>query len=176
MLNSDLPLVYWDACVPLSYINGEVDRLSQIEALLAESGKTLQLVTSILSITEVAAAKIEQDGKVLDADIEAKINSLWEVESPIEVVEFYELIAEDAKKLMRQGIPKGWKLKPPDAIHLATADRLKVSAFHTYDPALEKYSQLTQTKFPIGPPVAEQPVLVLGIDPDPQQISPAEGI
>ena len=162
MLNSDLPLVYWDANVPLAYINGEKDRLPHIQGLLLESGTKIQLVTSILSVAEVAWAKIEQDGKLLDLDTESKINKLWEVGSPIEVVEFYELIAEDAKRLIRTGIPRGWSLKPPDAIHLATADRLKVSEFHTYDDQkLEKFSELTRTKFPIKQPVAGQAVLLL---------------
>lgn len=125
MLNSDLPLVYWDANVPLAYINGEPERTPHIQGLLLESGKKIQIVTSILSIVEVAAAKVEQDGKELDPVTEERIISLWQDGSPIEIVEFYELIAEDAKALMRAGIPRGWSLKPPDAIHLATADRLR---------------------------------------------------
>jgi len=161
MLNSDLPLVYWDACVPLAYINGEANRLPHIQGLLQDSGKNIQIVTSILSITEVAFAKVEQDGKSPDADTEAKINKLWEIGSPIETVEFYELIAEDAKKLMRAGLPHGFSLKPADAIHLATADRLQVTEFHTYDDVkLSNFSQFTKTKFPIIQPTARQAVIL----------------
>jgi len=117
-------------------------------------------VTSMLSIVEVAWGKLEQDGKLLDPTTEQTINKLWDMGSPIEVVEFYELIAEDAKTLMRAGIPHGWSLKPADAIHIATADRLAVSEFHTYDDAkLAKYSPFTKTKFPIVQPAAKQPVL-----------------
>ena len=159
MLNSDLPLVYWDACVPLEYINkSDVARVSNIEGLMRDT--SIQLVTSILSIVEVAKAKFEQDGRVLDPAIEAEINKLWDVDSPIELVEFYELIADDAKSLMRAAVPLGYSLKPADAIHLATADRLKVSEFHTYD-NLGKYQALTKTKFPIGEPKTRQPVLVI---------------
>lgn len=43
---------------------------------------------------------------------------------------------------MREAIQKGWSLKPPDAIHLATAKRCGVDEFHTYESALEKYSEI----------------------------------
>jgi len=40
-------------------------------------------------------------------------------------VEFYELIADRARGLMRQAITQGWgSLQPADAIHLATAQQL----------------------------------------------------
>jgi predicted nucleic acid-binding protein len=158
MLSSSVPLVYWDACVFLEYINDvDVARVSHIQGMMLDSN--IQIVTSILSIVEVAKGKIEQDGNAVDAATEAKINKLWEVGSPIEVIEFYELIAEDAKKLMRAAIPHGYSLKAGDAIHLATADRLKVSEFHTYD-NLAKYFQFTNTRFPIVEPVANQAVIV----------------
>lgn len=38
--------------------------------------------------------------------------------------------------------PDGWVLKPPDAIHLATAMRIGVEVFFTYEPKLVKYKQL----------------------------------
>jgi predicted nucleic acid-binding protein len=157
----DLPYYYWDACVPLSYINGITDRLQHIDALMSKSGEDFQLVTSVLSITEVAFATSEKDKKALDPDAEVKISKLWQAGSPIKLVEFYELIALNAKQLMRGAIIKGWSLRPADAIHLATADQLKVKAFHTYDEKLEKFSVLTETKFPIIPPISDEPHLPL---------------
>ncbi|MCU1286783.1 MAG: hypothetical protein JWO13_3133 [Acidobacteriales bacterium] len=164
MLNNDgLKVIYWDACVPLSYINGHVDRLPHIEAMMKQArNKEFHLITSTLSIVEIAWAKIEQDNKALDADSEAAISNLWVAGSPIELVEFYEEIGRKAQLLMRAGIPNGWNLKPADAIHLASADKLKVAAFHTYDPALSKYSELTETKFPIHEPLSDAPYLALG--------------
>ena len=66
---SDLKKVYWDSCVPLSYINGTADRIPHIEGLLQQSGKDLQIITSVFTVTEVAFAKEEQDEKVLDAAV-----------------------------------------------------------------------------------------------------------
>jgi len=159
-MSSDLKTVYWDACVPLSYINGTADRISDIEGLLQQSGKDLQIITSVFTVTEVAFAKVEQDAKVLDSEVEAKISTLWQVGSPIQLVEFYEVIAARARELMRAAIPHGWRLKPGDAIHLATADHMKVAEMHTYDEALHKYQELTYTKFPICQPIAAQANIV----------------
>jgi predicted nucleic acid-binding protein len=46
---------------------------------------------------------------------------------------------------MRDAIKRGWALKPADAIHLATAKRIEVSYFHTYDiDKLAKFAELTK--------------------------------
>lgn len=161
MPSSDLPLYYWDACVPLSYINGIPDRLQHIDAIMVKSGTDFQLITSVLSITEVAFAASEQANAILDASIEAKISKLWEAGSPIKLVEVYELIAIKAQQLMRLALANSWTLKPPDAIHLATADQLNVTEFHTYDQKLDKFSVLTEAKFPIIRPIAAAPRLPL---------------
>lgn len=136
----DLPLVYWDACVFLSYVNGTPDRLQHIDALFEKSGKDFQIVTSMISIVEVAMAKSEQDGKPLGPETDAKINQLWLAEdSPVKLIEFHRMIAERARDLMRLARDKGLTgLKPMDAIHLATARVHGAKQFHSYDD-LEKY-------------------------------------
>ena len=134
---------------------------------MRKSGEEFQLITSVLSITEVAYATYEKDNATLDVDTEAKIAKLWQAGSPIKIVEFYDLIAVRAQKLMRAALANKWSLKPADAIHLATADQLKVSEFHTYDRALEKFSGLTETKFPIIAPISDTPhLLLLAVFPD----------
>jgi predicted nucleic acid-binding protein len=135
MLSDDKPKIYWDACVPLSYINA---------SLRSHSPKS------------------EQKQIKLDSAQEERIAKLWRIGSPIQVVEFYELIAQKARNLMRSAIPEGWSLKTGDAIHLATADHLKVTEFHTYDDKLDKYETITETHFKICRPLASQPVMVLG--------------
>lgn len=155
----DLSFVYWDANVFLSYINGDAARLPDIDSLLAQSGSDFQIITSALSVVEVAFAKIEQDGRALDDATERKIDALWEPASPVQLVEFYPLLANEARALIRQAIPRGWSLKPADAIHLATARRMAVTTFHTYDD-LSRYTDLVG--FPIGPPQATQPRLPEG--------------
>ncbi len=95
----DLPRLYWDANTFLSYINGIPARLPDLDALLERSGRDFQIITSVISIVEVAFGKAEQDGGVLDPDIERKIDVLWTPDSPIRLVEFYPHIAHGAKPL-----------------------------------------------------------------------------
>src|SRR3954453_21623248 len=101
----DLRRVYWDACVPLSHINAIPDRLPIIEELFrkARAGE-FELLTSVLSRVEVAFAATEQQTGSLDPVVEARIDDLWRPGSPIKLVEFYDLIAQSARELMRQGI------------------------------------------------------------------------
>jgi predicted nucleic acid-binding protein len=72
------PRIYWDSNVFLSYINGLSDRLPEIETLLLEAEKdTIELLTSTLSIVEVAYATAEKDQHALDDQTEERINKLW---------------------------------------------------------------------------------------------------
>jgi predicted nucleic acid-binding protein len=146
--------LYWDACVFLSAINANRERLPIITALLDDcDAGNLSIYTSYLSVTEVAFAESEKTTSVLDDTIEEKINKLWQPPSPINLVEVDPFVIWNAKALMRKAIRKSWSLKPADAIHLATAQRIGVSYFHTYDTGkLARFSDLTG--FPIEEPRA----------------------
>jgi predicted nucleic acid-binding protein len=154
---------YWDACVFLAWINGEPGRSDVVESLLrsARAGD-LEIVTSVISVTEVAfAAPEKQSGAPSPATL-ATLDSLWEPPSPIKLVEVHRLIATGARNLMRQGAPGGLALKPPDAIHLSTALRAACKEFLTYDPKLHKYAGMIG--LPIREPVSDQLPLDFGQD------------
>jgi predicted nucleic acid-binding protein len=151
--------VYWDSCVFLSYLNETPDRAPHIEALLtqAEAGK-LEIVTSTVTIAEVAFAASEQISGALDPQIEAKIVALWG--PPIRMVEFHAPIGARAAQLVRDAMLRKTGLKPMDAIHLATAEQVGVHEFHSYDdlnrfkppvrfPILAVPLENVQSKFPI---------------------------
>ncbi len=152
----EAPRTYWDACVLLSYINGITDRLPVIEELLRQSrAEEVVLITSVLSQTEVAFAAFEKQQGTLDVEVEEQIAALWAPGSPVVSVEFYELIADRARGLMRQAITQGWgSLKPADAIHLATAQQIGVSEFHTYDGGLQAWDG--RLGFPVREPQTAQ--------------------
>lgn len=156
---SPAPLVYWDACNFLSYINRIPDRLPMLEALLAESRKgAIRIITSTLSLVEVAFGAAEQTAQALTPEVEAQIEMLWNDRDTITLVEFHELIAREARTLIREGLPQKWRLKPADAIHLATAKRLRVSRFHTYEGTkLGRYESM------IGCPISEPTTSQLGL-------------
>lgn len=92
-----------------------------------------EIITSVLSITEVALAAPAKDAGATEADALKKIDSLWLPPSPVKLAEFHQLIAADARDLMRKAADQGRSLRPPDAIHLSTAARLKCDEFLTYD-------------------------------------------
>jgi predicted nucleic acid-binding protein len=150
----DPPRIYWDASVFLSYINREPTRLPDIEAYLDRSSRAIQLVTSAISIVEVAFAKVEQDGGVLDAAIQERIDALWSAsDSPVRLIEFYPLLALEARALIRDSLARGLRIpRAADAIHLASARRVQASEVHTYDTSWSRYQALLGVT--IGPPNA----------------------
>jgi predicted nucleic acid-binding protein len=138
--------------------NEYVDRAPTIEALLDEASRgEIEPTTSAVTVVEVSFGATEQQRQRLSADVEARINRLWVPPSPVKLVEFYALIAENARALIRLAITRGWALKPLDAIHLSTAQRLQVSEFNTYDERLPRFSG--DVGFPIRPPFTSKPRL-----------------
>jgi predicted nucleic acid-binding protein len=152
--------LYWDACIFLSYLNGEPGRAPAIEAVLDSASKgDVEIVTSTISITEVAFGAAEQQGQSLDPVIEKKIAAMWG--PPVKLVEFHAAIAARAVELARLAITKGWALKPMDSIHLSTAEQLRVSVFHTYDAGLAKYGHLVRFAIEEPKPAAIQTDLAI---------------
>jgi len=145
-----VPRFYWDANIFLSYINNEAARAPNIEALLgrAERGE-IEILTSTITIAEVAFAAAEQQGHALDPAIEQKIAALWG--PPIKLVEFHAAIGSRAAGLIRTAVANAWSLTPLDAVHLSSAQQMTVDAFHTYDGGLAKYAPL------VGFPIVEPP-------------------
>jgi predicted nucleic acid-binding protein len=165
--------LYWDANCFLSYINGIPDRLPDLDALLAEASRgEVEILTSTISMVEVAFGQAEQDNKQLDPGVEAALNELWTPSSPIELVEFYPQIAQRAKDLMRSGLPMGWQLKPMDAIHLATAQHFEATYIHTYDDKLDRYA--ADIGIPIVRPTAVRPLLPWPVEQLPARASNTE--
>jgi len=136
-------LLYWDSCVFLSYIDAEKDRVDTLETILDEvhkSGGAKKIVTSTVSIVEVAFGAQEKIKGVLYPAIQQKIDALWNDASVLLFIEYHEGIAHIARNRMRDALPKGYTLTPLDAIHLASAQWLQVHELHTYDHGLRKYS------------------------------------
>lgn len=144
--------IYWDACVFLSYVNGDEDRADIIQQLLDEATEgSFELLTSTMSQVEVAFGKAEQDDAAPHPDLLAAIEALWVPESPVRLIEFHRLIAVDARDFVREArLERDERLTPLDAVHLASAQRLNVDEFHTYDGPLLRYKG--SLPFPIREP------------------------
>jgi len=125
---------YVDTDVFLSYLDGHPTRVDVIQALLDQALEDrYELYTSVATIAEVAFAATEKTGQALDPEIEEAMGELWSPASPITVVELFPEIAIQARKLVRDGMVTNRRIKPFDAIHLATAVHLKVDALITYN-------------------------------------------
>ena len=157
-MSNDVRRLYWDACVFISYIEATAGRVETISELLDQARRgDIEVITSVASRVEVAFAKHERDGGRLDPAVEEAIDELWSPSSPIKPVELDGLIANRARDLIRSGLDRGWRLRPIDAIHLATAAQVGVHELNTYSHDLRRYSEVLT--FPVRAPVAAQPQL-----------------
>lgn len=163
MPNSPLPrYLYWDACVFIDYLQATSDRIDTITDIMREvrahSGSTIY--TSILTITEVSHLAIEKQRQKLLPDTVTALDKLWNDRNLLTIIDLNRAIADLARDLSRQAIPRNWALRAPDAIHLASAYWLKqrvqrpLHEIHTYDDKLCKFDALID--IPICAPYATQ--------------------
>lgn len=156
------PSLYWDADVMLSYADeNQAARWPVLDAILLQSANlrgSHQIVTSVLSITEVAYVVSELTGG-LDPNIDAKLDGFWQPDGAIQVCELHPAIARRARDLIRFAVQQHIKrLRPADAIHLATAMAMGVSEFHTYN-LTDFTPYVPLVTFPFSEPHAAQPTL-----------------
>lgn len=140
-----LPRFYWDACAWIAYIGREMpsadskftDRRFEMcrEVLKGAQDGGLEIVTSTFTLAEVCKRKdtIGQAGN-LSAFFDQPFILLVDVVKPI---------ASRAQAMQQAGIAG---LKPPDAVHLASAIWADVSVFHTFDKRLLDLSGNFTTK------------------------------
>jgi predicted nucleic acid-binding protein len=127
--------IYLDANVFISYLNNDPERLPMLEAILETMGssKNDRIVTSVVTKVEVAWVAHEKLNRALSREEEARIDAMWDNPEVVELIDFNDEIALAARKLMREGMARGWKLTTNDAIHLASAQWAGAAELHTYD-------------------------------------------
>ena len=162
--------VSWDACAWIAYIGKEQIRdakglvtedrykLGRVILEAAEKG-AIEIAISALCFAEVAK---NPSGAPADEDL---IAAFFEHDY-ILPVPLDKQVGVEARKLLRAGYSK---LKPPDAVHVATAIVANVDEMHTYDDKLlaldGKLSKLDGTVLKICKPAHGGPPLPL-LDPD----------
>ena len=110
----------------------------------AEGGGVL-IVTSTISVAEVAYLAPEGLGLPLEPEVERRIEDLWRSRQAIRFVEVDAGVAARARTLLRHALTQGWQRDPRDALHLASAQQASVSTIHTYDEGWDRYAQVIGT-------------------------------
>lgn len=120
--------IYWDSSAFLAWFQEESGKVELCRAGLAraEAGEVL-IIASALVMAEVLWLR---GAKPVPKDRAEIVQSFFR-KSCIRVVNVSRLLAEAAQELV-------WDsgIRPKDAIHVATAVRLRVSALETFDAAL----------------------------------------
>lgn len=163
MPNSPLPrYLYWDACLFIDFFDETPNRIDTLMDVMREvrAHTNATIYTSILTITEVNHLAVEQRHKTLSPDAIRILDNLWGDRNLITLIEFNRTIADIARDLSRQAITFDWRLKPADAIQLASAYWIKqrvkrqIDEIHTYDDRLYKFTTIVD--LPICAPYALQ--------------------
>lgn len=132
--------LYWDANLLVSYLEGTPGRFDAVRDILIDArGGNFRICTSVISVAEVAFVGAERTFGVLDPAIARALDTLW-ADGTIELINLSVPVALTARDLVRTSLLNGPRLKPADAIHLATAQLARASVFHTYDLALHRHS------------------------------------
>jgi len=127
-------LRYWDSNCFLGWLLEEADKADECRAVLEEAkAGRIVLVTSALTLAEVV--KLGKGKDPIPAGDATKIRDFFKQEY-VEVRNLDRFVAEDARNLV-------WDkagLHPKDTVHLATALRLRLRLFNTFDDDLLKLS------------------------------------
>jgi predicted nucleic acid-binding protein len=155
-----LRLIYFDANVFLAYVGNEEGRADTVQALLDEARRgEIEIVTSILSIAEVAYGAHERDHGLTEAGEEA-IEQLWTPASPVTLVDVSQAATRNARTLIRKAKEQDLSgVRAADAIHLATARMFGCDEIFTYEAEARRRRWKQITGIPVSEPVTNTPQL-----------------
>src|SRR4051812_21018333 len=122
-MHSRVQRLYWDSSVFLAYLEGR--ETLTCDALLASARKReIEILTSVLSVTEVALVEEETRRQHPDPAVDEAIAALWADPRAVKFVEYNLLIAREAQALIRAALERAVRLTGREAMHLATARRM----------------------------------------------------
>ncbi len=155
--------VYLDSNVLIAYVANEESRAGLVQSMLDDArDEKIELLTSVLSITEVAYVATDHDETDRIDSVEA-IDELWTPSSPIDVIDISIKVAREARAIIRQSKSRGMKvIKPADAIHLASASIHDCDRLFTYEsePSRRQWAKLIQLT--VAEPFLDEPRLDIG--------------
>jgi predicted nucleic acid-binding protein len=157
---ADARRIYFDANVFLAYVGNELGRADTVQTLLDEARRgQIEILTSTLSIAEVAFGAHERDHGLTEAGEEA-IDHLWAPASPIILVDVSQAVTRSARTLIRKAKIDGvGGLRGADAIHLATARMFGCDELFTYENEARRLRWQEIAELAVSEPVTNLPQL-----------------
>ena len=130
--------VYWDSCVYLDFLRGGHPNQAHLRAVLSDwEAGNVTIVTSTLTIAEVLYVPGIQPAMLLDESRREDLIDLFRPtgDRKLTLVELTRPIGEAARDLC-------WnrRIRPKDAVHVASAIAARCSVLHTHDEDLQKRS------------------------------------
>jgi predicted nucleic acid-binding protein len=152
--------IYFDACVFLAFVGNEEGRADTVQALLDEARRgEIEIVTSVLSIAEVAFGAHERDHGLTEAGEEA-IEQLWTPASPVTLVDVSQAVARNARNIIREAKTQGLGgIQGADAVHLATARMVGCDEIFTYEGDARRTRWQAITGIAVSEPATNTPQL-----------------
>ncbi len=145
------PVVYLDTSVFIALIQNEAGRVAACKDAMQDAiEEKTKALTSALAIAEVVKGEAGMIPEAAEPAIESFFSSLW-----LRVAAVDQRVAVRAREVSRL-----YGLKPPDAIHVATAILYGASRIFTYDKHLLKlaipairisHPETSQPRFPFPP-------------------------
>lgn len=157
---ADARRIYFDANVFLAYVGNETGRADTVQTLLDEARRSqIHILTSTLSIAEVAFGAHERDHGLTEAGEEA-IEQLWTPASPVTLVDVSQAVTRNARTLIRKARADGvGGLRGADAIHLATARMFGCDEIFTYENEARRTRWQQIAELTVSEPVTNVPQL-----------------
>lgn len=157
---ADARRIYFDANVFLAYVGNEPGRADTVQTLLDEARRgQIGIITSTLSIAEVAFGAHERDHGLTEAGEEA-IEQLWTPASPITLVDVSQAVTRNARTLIRKAKSDGvGGLRGADAIHVATARMFGCDEIYTYENEARRIRWQQIAELTVSEPMTNVPQL-----------------
>ncbi len=152
--------IYLDANVFLAFVGNEAGRADTVQAILDEGRRDeLEIVTSVLSIAEVAFGAHERDHGLTEAGEEA-IEQLWTPASPVTLVDVSQAVTRNARAVIREARKQGLGgIRGADAVHLATARMFGCDEIFTYEVEARRTTWQRVTGIRVSEPITSTPQL-----------------
>ena len=152
--------IYFDANVFLAYVGNEAGRADTVQALLDEARRgEIEIVTSVLSVAEVAYGAYERDHGLNEAG-EESIEQLWTPASPVTLVDVSQAVTRNARTLIREAKIQGLSgFRGADAVHLATARMFGCDEIFTSEAEARRTRWQQVTGITVSEPVTNTPQL-----------------